>query len=287
MKTSLILHSRPSGIAWTGPTYLTSTDAMNDGKPARATRVEFAGGAIGNSVSPVATWPTAKVIRGGWLIIDRGGVAGIKIEVRGKRPADGGYTYVLGGNALTQRTVERDDGTIAIAWAFDDGLDAIIGLEFKIFDDANGAVWVDDYFDIGEVFFGEGTEVNIRREFSHELDDPTIVEHSIGNQPHVVERKRAEIIGIDICPVTWDDAYMSGDSLRRLRERLVGGKDCAIIVAFREPATGSAGAIDYDVVQATTWFGKCTELGTLRSVSEGARWAMEMTFRESPGRVVA
>lgn len=267
-------------------TYLTSQDALTDGKSARATRVEFIGGALTDFVAIRASWTSQTVLAGGWIIFDRQVPAGVRVEIRGKRLADAGYTYALGGNALTQRTVQRDDGTIAIAWVFDEGLDPVVGYEVHVFDDANGLIYVDGYIDIGEIFVGEGTEVNIRREFSHEIEDPTKTDYSIGNQPHVVERKRAEVIGIEICPVIWDEAYRSGDSLRRLRERLVGGRDCAIIVAFREPATGHVGSIDYDTVQATTWFGKCTNLGSLRSVNEGAYWSVDLTFRESPGRIV-
>lgn len=286
MKTTLILHSQPADIAFAGATYLSSTDGLTDGKAARATRVAFEGGSLTDFVAITASWTTPTVLRGGWMILDRNVPAGARVEIRAKRIEDAGYTYGLGGNSLTARTVRRDDGTIAVAWAFDEGLDGVVGYELRIFDDAEGATYATGFIDIGEIFVGEGTDVAIRRDFSHEIQDPSQTEYSLGNQPNTTERKRAEVIGIQVCPVTWDEAYRNGDSLRRLRERLVGGRNCAIIVAFREPATGR-GAINWPTVQATTWFGKCTNIGRLQSVSEGARWMLELTFRESPGRLVA
>lgn len=288
MKTSLILHSRPAGIVWTtNEAFLTSTDALTDSKPARATRVEFEGGAITDYVTLTGAWSTPTVLRGGWLIIDRGGVTGIKVQVRGKRIADGGYTYALGGNALTQRAIQRNDGTIAVAWVFAEGLDPVVGIEIRIYDDADGVIFSGGYLDIGEVFVGEGADIRIRREFGDTMDDPSLFEQSLGNQPHTVERKRAMVREIEICPVDFDDAYMAETSLTALRERLVGKRDCVLVTAFRQPATGGAGAIDYDVVQQMALFGKCTELGTLQSLAEGPYWTVRLVFRESPGRLTA
>lgn len=285
MKTSLILHSRPSGITWSGPTFLTSDDALTDGKPARSTRVEFEGGSLTDYVALVGVWSTPTIIRGAVIVFDRNVPSGAKIEIRGKQLADPGYTYLLGGNALTQRTIERDDGTIAAAFAFDEDVAAIVGLEIRVFDDANGVTYAGGYIDIGEVFFGQGTEVNIRREVNDGIEDPTERSYTLGNQPDVVQRKWARTVDVDVCPTPWDESYMTADSLMRLRNRLAGQTDCAIILGFRAPATGK-GATDWDVVQRTTVFGKCIQLGDVRSLPDAPLWVVSLGFRESPGRLV-
>jgi len=288
---AIILHSRPTGITWTGPTFLTSSDALTDSKPARTTRIEWP---VESPASPELTdtvllqgqWPTAAVIRGACLLDLRDLPAGVKIEVRGRRPEDGSYSYALGGNALTQRTVQRADGQVCAWWLFADDLDPIVGLEFRVFDDANGATWAGDHFEIGEAFFAEGAEWGIRLQFGDTFDDPSIFRETLGNQQDVVARKRAIVRDFELCPVRWEDAHGVSDSLVSLREDLSGGADCAIIPALREPSTGkpSVQGIDYGTINATALFGKARGFGVLRALPEGPWWTMSMTFRETPGR---
>src|SRR5690606_27105522 len=95
------------------------------------------------------------------------------------------------------------------------------------------------------------------------IDDPSLFEQTIGNQPHVVRRQAAESISVEIAPVSFDTAYMAQQSLQRLKANLVGKQDCVMIFATRTPHTGRT-PIDYAVVQQTALFGKCSEIGEMR-----------------------
>lgn len=281
----LIIHSMPTGIIWTGPVFLTDPDALTDSKPARATRVEFISASIFDTVTLQGTWTTAKVI-GGMQVIFQGGVpANTLVRAYGRRPGDPDYDYPLGGNSLTATTVERPDGTVMATFLFD-AMESINGLAFVLFNNSDGATYVSGYVDIGEIFFGEVMEVCIRPTPGSGIEDPTLYEQTIGNQPHVVRRKEALLLNCEIAPISFESAFMAQQSLARLRARLVGKQDCLVIFATRPPHTGS-GAVDYDVVQNLAMFGKCTNLGEIRADTNGKHWTMALSFRESPGRLVS
>ena len=280
-----ILHSQPTGIAFSGATYLTGTGALTDSKPAKATRIEFDGVSTTDFVSVTSVWQTPTVIRGMHVIFQGGIPSGARAEAAGKRLADPGYDYDLGGNSLTAETVERPDGTVMVTFLFD-GADPIVGIDLTIYNDANGAAFATGYIDIGEIFIGQGYSCCIRPTLSIGLIDPTVEDYTLGNQPHIVRRKEADTVSVEVSPQSFNNAFMAEQSLKWLRARLVGRQDCVVIFATRPPHTGRA-PIDYDVVNQVATFGKCTNIGELRANPDGNNWSMNLTFRESPGRIVA
>src|SRR5690606_3175778 len=95
-----VLHSRPANISWslvgTGASFLTSASRLTDGVTSRTCRIDWlstSSPATSDYVALQATWSTATVLRGVGMFYLVNIPEGVKVEVRGKRPADGGFTY--------------------------------------------------------------------------------------------------------------------------------------------------------------------------------------------------
>lgn len=78
---------------------------------------------------------------------------GTKIEVTGRRLGDGGYTRDLLGNSTTQRVAEIPTGRRQAIILCDTEDTDYIGIQVRIWNDANGVTWADDTTDllVGEI----------------------------------------------------------------------------------------------------------------------------------------
>lgn len=179
----------PANASWSltgsGAAFVTDDSGLDDGWPQRRTRISFTdtvSQTIAETVGVRRTWGTAFVPRGGCILgVERpSGVSleGLKLEIRGKRPEDAGFTYALGGNSLTQRLVQLPDGngSIGLFWLYDAGLDPIHGYEILYFNDIGGATTLEpsEVFDTGEISVRPMVDMPIKKGWDMPWQDPTI-----------------------------------------------------------------------------------------------------------------
>jgi hypothetical protein len=221
MAMSLLFYRRPSPawtVAGTGAQF-ESDVRLSDGNPGVLTTLRWlstVSPVVGDYVAIRGDWLTAATMRGAWMLalsLEGGEFpAGVKFEVRGKRAGDVGYPYALGGNSLTEVSREMPDGSIGICWLFDDDLDPIVGIEIRIFNDANGATWADadTYVRIGEADVSEGIELCIAHGWSTSRDIRTQGQRTLGSQLHEVARVDFRVLEFALAPALDSAARLAG-----------------------------------------------------------------------------
>lgn len=228
----LISYNRPPSIAWSlvgaGAAFLSDDagSALTNGRPAAASRLQWLSGAqtTASVLSLRGTWATALVPRVVALI----GLTlpvGTLITLAFRRPADAGYTYLA--DVPAQRVVQLPDGSRCVWFVLDAGLDAVIGVEFRIVNDVNGAASIvaGSAFDIGEAWIGPTFEVCARRTMQDHVIDPTIKRRSYGSQTFESQRLPYRSIQLELVPQK--DAAI-GD-VRYLRGQVLQGNRVAIV----------------------------------------------------------
>ncbi len=191
-------------IDWTysvsGGTLVTDGDAMCDHSPASYSRITWPTGdqTTGTTCVISAARSTAFVPRVGYLLGLRGVGAGQKVEIKGKRAEDSGYTYALGGNALTQKTVEFADGSIGCWWVFDADLDEIVGWAVTAYNDFGGSVLLaaEDAIDVGECNVAPAAEIDHYRNWTIRRNDPSVRKRTLRNQARRVKRTANRVLTI-------------------------------------------------------------------------------------------
>ncbi len=203
---------------------------------------------------------------------------GLKVEIRGRRAIDAGYTYELGGNALTQRVVEFDDGTRGLLWVFDDGLDAIVGYEVKLFNDVAGSLAIEpeQIFEIGQVRVGPGVSIPHELGWSARPTDPSIFRRTLGAAVQRVHRRGFRTAKLR---PAWGrvDAARGG--------ALAGGMDWQQLLGIlaRDPfCLVFARWQDHADLQRVGGFGLITVLPGIEHKAGPIYQMQEMTFEEVP-----
>ncbi len=190
----LIAYSLPADLTYTISTaWLTpDVEVLHDNSP--ADKVRFSWDATspqttGNSVIIAAQRANAFVPRGGCLLGTSLPV-GLKVELVGKRAADPGYSYALGGNSLTQRTVRFADGSVGLLWVLDEGLDPIVAYQITIYNDVAGApsIAASAAIDIGQIRLGPAVLIPHEVGWSDGPKDPSIIRRTLGAQVQRVQR---------------------------------------------------------------------------------------------------
>ena len=140
----LISYNRPPDIAWSligaGAAWLSDDAgaALINGRPAAASRLQWLSGA--------QTTASVLTLRGSWgtaiapRVVGLVGLtlpAGTLIRLAFRRPADAGYTYLA--DVPQQRIVQLPDGSRCAWFVLDDGLDPVIGVEYRIVNDVYGS----------------------------------------------------------------------------------------------------------------------------------------------------
>lgn len=138
-------------VSGSDTTPVVETDARwFSGQPSEVTVVSGVGASspsIGHYIDYRITWTNPRAV--GLISALRLSVpAGVLCAVTGKRPADGGFTYALGGNAASQRTQALPDGRVQLLVEPAAGNDALIGVQIRMFNDQNGQPWADDETDV-------------------------------------------------------------------------------------------------------------------------------------------
>lgn len=185
----LIGVNQPSPIAFSlnNATWLSADagTALVDGRPSRRSRIGWPAGTptLAQSIDLRAFWATPTLIRI-VALLGLGIPAGVRMELRGRRQADAGWTYALGGLALTQFTVALPGGAVCHWIVLPTGLDPLVGLEWRIFNDRAGATWAvgGTPVDIGEAVAMPAADLPHERSWTLRLVDPSRLTRSIGGQ---------------------------------------------------------------------------------------------------------
>jgi hypothetical protein len=269
MPMSLLFYRRPTNPAWTisGTGAQFESDVrLSDGNPGVLTSFRWlseVSPVIGNFVALRGDWAEAITVRGAWAIalsLESGAFpVGVKFEIRGKRAGDTGYPYALGGNSLTEVSREMPDGSLSICWRFDEGLDPLVGIEIRIFNDAAGATWADadTYVRIGEADAAEGVAVCVAPGWSLEQLDQTEEQRTRGSQLHEVERVNYRAVDVTLAPGTGDEAFRqgldTGSDWQRINAYLTRAFARAMVYIRTEDSSGVFSSID---LHATALFGR-------------------------------
>lgn len=269
----LISHNRPTDIAWSligaGAAWLTDADVLTNGRPAAAARLQWLSGTqtTASVLTLRGTWSTALVPRVVCLL----GLTlpvGTLITLAFRRPADAGYTYLAGESS--QRVVQLPGGSRCAWFVLDAGLDAVIGVEYRIANDVAGAASIaaDSTFDIGEAWVGQAFEVCARRTMQDHIIDPTVKRRSYGSQTFASPRLPYRSIQLELVPQK--DAAI-GD-VRALRGQVMQTARVAIV------------PIETDVY-GTALFGTAYQFD-LASLDTGKFWSAVLQADEEPAKPV-
>lgn len=185
----LISYTRPNPIAWSligaGAAFISDDagGALTNGRPAAATRLQWLSGAqtTASVFTLRGTWGTAVAPR----VVGLVGLtlpAGTLITLAFRRPADAGYTYLA--DVPSQRVTQLPDGSRCAWFVLDAGLDPVIGVEYRIANDVDGAASIaaDSLFDIGEAWVGPAVEILHQADWKYGTTDPSVTRLSKGSQ---------------------------------------------------------------------------------------------------------
>jgi hypothetical protein len=206
----LIAYSLPDDWTYTISTsFLTSdVELLHDFAPAEKVRFTWDDTdpqSTGNTVILSGTRATAFVPRGG-CILGATLPAGLKVEIMGKRALDAGFSYALGGNSLTQKTVKFADGSIGLFWVFDDGLDPIVAYQVTFYNDVAGSPSIEPEaaVDIGQIVVAPMLNIPHELKWSWRRNTTSLTSRTLGAQVQFVPRTgyrvgkmKAKIQGIE------------------------------------------------------------------------------------------
>lgn len=182
----LISYSRP-GMTFTitSGTFVTSSAALINGRPADVTRIQWPAGAQTLTTTVAITGSLtggAITARCAALLLPNLGTAipaGVKVTASGQLS---GSAVALGGNSLSCRTVTLPNGATAVHFVFPPvSIDTII---FTIYNDLNGSTWAaaSQYVDLGEVWCGKGADFAVQENLKRDMAGGILQRASHNNQ---------------------------------------------------------------------------------------------------------
>lgn len=256
----LISYNRPS-IAWSlvgaGAAWLSDDAgaALTNGRPAAASRLQWLSGA--------QTTASVLTLRGTWgnafaprvlALLGLTLPVGTLVRLAFRRPADAGYTYLA--DTYTQRVVQLPDGSRCAWFALPDGLDPVIGVEYRIVNDVNGSASIaaGAAFDVGEAWVAPTSAFKLRRTVQDKITDPTVRRRSYGSQTYASPRLPYRSLALELVPQR--DASIS--SVRAVRGQVLQAQRVALVPVeadiYGTALFGTASAFDLGAVaDATFW----------------------------------
>ena len=207
----LISYNRPS-IAWaisgTGASFVTSSSALTNGRPADPTRITWLSNpspAITDYVTLTGTLtPSLAAPRcAGFLLpnISTAVPAGVKIVVTAKLS---GGSVPLNGNSAIQRTQLLPNGAAASWFLFPFTTGAIDTIIFQIYNDLNGATWAaaSQYVDLGELWIGDAAEFPLVQDAVVEVQGGLLQRQSHNNQAWPLMVQPFRMLTANLVPMT-------------------------------------------------------------------------------------
>ena len=271
-------HARPT-YAVSGGTLVTDAAAWSDRSPQSVARLTWPPGAQTTATTCTITGSFAEQPVRCVALLNTTLPAGLKIKLHGKRASDTGYTYALGGAALTHTLVQRIDGGTGAVWVLPAGNDPLVGVEIRAYNDAGGAVAIaaSATIDIGEIVISDGLDFLIESDWHMTGKDPSSIARTLGSQTARVQRTPYRVLTATPAYVDDDDARNSG---------LPNGSDWqAIAHALRTDPyvlavarTGTAGD-----TQTTSIYGLATRVPNITHRAGPLYQPGELEVEEIPG----
>ena len=278
----LIAYSLPDDWTYTISTAFLTPDVelLHDFAPAE--KVRFSWDATdpqttGNSVILSGTRATAFVPRGG-CILGANLPAGLKVEIVGKRAADAGFSYALGGNSLTQKIVKFADGSNGLYWVFDDGLDPIVGYQITFYNDVAGAPSIAPAaaVDVGQITVAPMLNIPHELRWSWRRKTTSLTSRTLGAQVQFVPRTgyrtgkmKATIQGI---AEARDGGLANGMDWEQFLARLAESPFSIVVPRW----------VDIADAQRTAAFGLVDELPGVAQAAGDFYEMADLTFEEIP-----
>jgi hypothetical protein len=280
-------YSIPSGNSFTvhgtGAAFLTDVRLAN-GRPAQVTRLQWlsAGSpAITDYLDLRMSWAASQSI-GAVLLLGLTCGAGVRVDVTGRRPEDAGYTFALGGNAATQRTVARSDGRVRHIVA-PTATDALIGLQWRIYNDRSSSTWATaaSVLDIGQAVGMGAVELEADQGWDDTLIDGSELQWTLASQPHVVARRDRRQRTVRLIPqelaIARATGLAGGTDWARLDAAMTGYSPVFSAVRWRD----SNGDVDAAELHETGLFGIAAQRGGVRHLA-GPWYDRALVFQEAP-----
>jgi len=215
----LYCYQRPTGgvtfsVAGTGAS-IASDSRLDNGQPSETTAIAWLSEASPTTADYIdlrASWASALPVR----VVSMLGLscgAGVRVVVTGRRSGDAGYTYALGGNSTTQDTVAQADGRVDHIMVGDAGLDSLIGVQWRIYNDRNSSTWATATTDllIGEADTWSAVEMCGRIGWARPRRDPSEHMDLLSGGEHTWVKTSWRTPEVDLSPT--DVEYVRGNAL--------------------------------------------------------------------------
>ncbi len=226
------------------------------------------------------TWKTQHVFAAGkkvlaGFLLGTSLPVGMKVTVKGKRAADGGYTYDMGGNSQSSRLVDFYDRSVGVWWAFDSDVEEVVGIEVTYWNDVGGSVALaaSTAYRVGEIQFSPCLEARVQRTLSDDLEGPGRLDDTPTNQTRKLMPRPRRVVTIDLVPTADVKAW------RRVRFAMATQVSCGFIPSIE----------DFDVMQDEAIFGTVTVVPKLvttknarRKFNKADTWDAQLQLREYP-----
>lgn len=258
--------------------------ACIDRKPGRRARLQWrtdGAPALAHAVPITVAFTGVQPIRVAAVLGLRNVPVGAQIAINGKRAGDASYTYnFTGGNTAT--VAQFADGTRGAWFILPAAAEAVLGVEFSLYNNAAGATWATaaTVIDIGELVAMPAVDVEIDREWIDEVADPSESLLSRAAQLVTVGRQAYRRLEATLTP---DAAarvraggLANGMDWTRLRAELLGDRRAVAIPRWKN----AAGAVDLAEVNRTALYG-VGRIGAL-SHAGGDQFTAGITFQEVP-----
>lgn len=251
----------PKNVAWslsgaTSPAFETDVRLSNS-QPSEQTVISGLSDSdadITDYIDIIADWAAPQAL-GVILLLNLSCPEGTRIVVTGRRLGDGGYTRDLGGNS-DYCTAETEDGRVQMIVYPSDAATDYIGIQVRVYNDANGVTWADDETDllIGEIAPYATTKLCDAARRTQGRSQRAATERAVNAALHAAWRGNFRSLSLTIHG-TVSEAYKRG---------LQGGVDIGMLRSMQDDpmyraailprGVGEDGAPDYDLIQRTALF---------------------------------
>lgn len=297
-----ISYGRPAitfTISGTGTAFITPASALTNGRPADATRLQMT-----STVTPVITDTVtitgvlASPINCGCCALLMPNIAtaipsGVKIQFAGKLS---GTNVVLGGNAITARTVTLANGSTAIMCVFPAvSIDTIV---MTIFNDRNGGTFwtASALYDIGEVWAGKVADFYLANDFETEFDGGNLQRQSHNNQAWPLTQQPYRSVTLNLQPMPEFAAIgpnSAQDDFETIMNAISVQPTVVVIEAYQNPGSGPTqngippAAITTSTISAqrlarTFVLGVADQTGKMKRQADGNYWTSTIVIGETP-----
>ena len=269
----IISYSRPA-LSWTlvNATAVTDLDRMTNGRPTSKVRLlvddtfTITGSAVGGFSPKLCGLESVSLD------------IGTSVTCAFKRASDGGYTY----ESKTYTVKEADDGSRHVWFAYPDGLDDVVGVQFTITMGDLGSP-PEAYVDIGELWVGPGATLNSLQTQSNRSARYSRQQTSGYGQPYPVRRNAGSVHTIEVLPTDYNGAYVDTNNFRHIRSQIENYETC-VVVSIPATPYQNAVQIDDEVVNRHAALGFMSSSGVDIGVDQ-AHFKMQLEFTQVPRTV--